>query len=101
MWFQLKTPISPLLTLESPVQYRVSRYIKGGLWVQKPSRTKIFSRVHAITTGMKLDKCLYLYCLFRRFSVQDESTGSILSPSDISYDNTEEDLVKILLLHVF
>lgn len=28
----------------------------------------------------------------RRFSVQDESTGSILSPSDISYDNTEEDL---------
>ncbi|KAL9966808.1 hypothetical protein ACROYT_G024930 [Oculina patagonica] len=28
----------------------------------------------------------------RRFSVQDESTGSILSPSDISYDNTEDDL---------
>lgn len=28
----------------------------------------------------------------RRFSNQDESSGSILSPSDISYDNTEEDL---------
>lgn len=28
----------------------------------------------------------------RRFSGQDESTGSILSPSDISYDNTEDDL---------
>ncbi|XP_073237004.1 rac GTPase-activating protein 1-like [Porites lutea] len=28
----------------------------------------------------------------RRLSVQDESTGSILSPSDISYDNTEDDL---------
>lgn len=31
--------------------------------------------------------------IFRRLSVQDESTGSILSPSDISYDNTEDDLV--------
>jgi len=44
-----------------------------------------------------MNVCIYHY-LVRRFSVQDESTGSILSPSDISYDNTEEDLVKILLL---
>ena len=33
------------------------------------------------------------HIVIRRLSVQDESTGSILSPSDISYDNTEDDLV--------
>ena len=33
------------------------------------------------------------HIVIRRVSVQDESTGSILSPSDISYDNTEDDLV--------
>ena len=33
------------------------------------------------------------HIILRRLSVQDESTGSILSPSDISYDNTEDDLV--------
>ena len=42
----------------------------------------------------------YYFYYFRRFSNQDESTGSILSPSDISYDNTEEDLVGILILNV-
>ena len=36
----------------------------------------------------------FCHIVIRRLSVQDESTGSILSPSDISYDNTEDDLVR-------
>ena len=46
---------------------------------------------------IKLNKCAYIIVTLRRFSVQDESTGSILSPSDISYDNTEDDLVNVFV----
>ena len=43
----------------------------------------IFSFLHS--------KRAYVFASFRHYG--DESSGSILSPSDISYDNTEDDLV--------
>ena len=48
----------------------------------------VYKCYYCIESGM-----IFCHIVIRRLSVQDESTGSILSPSDISYDNTEDDLV--------
>ena len=48
----------------------------------------VYKCYYRIENGMNI-----CHIVIRRLSVQDESTGSILSPSDISYDNTEDDLV--------
>lgn len=54
------------------------------------------------TDGQRKFVSVNIFChLLRRFSVQDESTGSILSPSDISYDNTEDDLVRLTFTLMF